>query len=46
VIAGNMISGSRSGAIVGMDHARMVADDLTREPQRFANLQISGNQTR
>jgi uncharacterized secreted repeat protein (TIGR03808 family) len=46
VIAGNMISGLRSGAIIGMDHARMVADDLTREPQRFANLQISGNQTR
>jgi uncharacterized secreted repeat protein (TIGR03808 family) len=46
VIASNLISGSRSGAIVGMDHARTVTDDLTREPQRFANLQISGNQTR
>jgi uncharacterized secreted repeat protein (TIGR03808 family) len=46
VIASNLISGSRSGAIVGMDHAKVVTGDLSQEPQRFANLQISGNQTR
>ena len=46
VISGNLISGSRNGAIVGMDHAQAVSGDLSRDPQRFANLQISGNQTR
>ena len=46
VIANNLISGASRGAIVGMDHARQVTGDLTAEPQRFANLQISGNRVR
>ena len=45
VIAGNLISGSR-GAIVGMDHAKAVTGDLSQEPTRYANLQISGNRVR
>jgi uncharacterized secreted repeat protein (TIGR03808 family) len=45
VVAGNLISGTR-GAIVGMDHAKAVTGDLTAEPARYANLQISGNRVR
>jgi uncharacterized secreted repeat protein (TIGR03808 family) len=45
VITGNLISGSK-GAIVGMDHARAVTGDLSQEPTRYANLQISGNRVR
>jgi hypothetical protein len=40
-----MISGAKNGAIVGMDHARMITD-LEREPTRYANLQVSGNRVR
>jgi uncharacterized secreted repeat protein (TIGR03808 family) len=46
VIAGNLISGSPRGAIVGMDHAKAVTGDLSQEPTRYANLQISGNRVR
>jgi uncharacterized secreted repeat protein (TIGR03808 family) len=46
VIAGNLISGALRGAIVGMDHARAVTGDLSQEPTRYANLQISGNRVR
>lgn len=46
VIADNLISGIERAAIVGMDHARVVNGDLSQEPQRFANLQISGNRVR
>ncbi len=46
VIAGNLISGASRGAIVGMDHAKAVTGDLSREPTRYANLQISGNRVR
>ena len=46
VITGNLISGSSRGAIVGMDHAKVVAGDLSQEPARYANLQISGNRMR
>jgi uncharacterized secreted repeat protein (TIGR03808 family) len=44
-VSGNMISGVKAGAIVGMDHARVVTD-LEREPTRYANLQVSGNRVR
>ena len=46
VIAGNLIAGATRGAIVGMDFAQAVTGDLTKEPARFANLQISGNRVR
>jgi uncharacterized secreted repeat protein (TIGR03808 family) len=46
VVTGNLISGAAKGAIVGMDHARAVTGDLSQEPARFANLQISGNRVR
>ena len=46
VISGNLISGTPSGAIVGMDHAKAVTGDLSQEPARYANLQISGNRVR
>jgi uncharacterized secreted repeat protein (TIGR03808 family) len=46
VIAGNLISGASRGAIVGMDHAKAVTGDLSQEPTRYANLQISGNRVR
>jgi uncharacterized secreted repeat protein (TIGR03808 family) len=46
VIAGNLISGSPRGAIVGMDHAKAVTGDLSQEPTRYANLQLSGNRVR
>jgi uncharacterized secreted repeat protein (TIGR03808 family) len=46
VITGNLISGSSRGAIVGMDHAKAVTGDLSLEPARYANLQISANRVR
>ena len=46
VITGNLISGASRGAIVGMDHAKVVAGDLSQEPARYANLQVSGNRMR
>ena len=46
IITGNLIAGTKGGAIVGMDHAKAVTGDLMQEPQRYANLQISGNRVR
>jgi len=44
VIADNMISGSRRGAILGMDHLEVVSGDLTRDgAARYAQLSIAGN---
>ncbi len=46
LIANNVISGSRRGAIVGMDHARPVTGDLTPEGAgRFPHLTLQGNRT-
>lgn len=46
VVADNLISGSKRGAIVGMDHKRPVGE-LTRESvQRHAQLAINGNSIR
>jgi uncharacterized secreted repeat protein (TIGR03808 family) len=46
VITGNLISGASRGAIVGMDHTKVVSGDLSQEPARYANLQISANRVR
>jgi hypothetical protein len=46
LIAGNLIAGADRGAIVGMEFAKAVTGDLSLEPTRFANLQISGNRVR
>ena len=46
VASKNLISGSTKGAIVGMEHANAVTGDLSAEPTRYANLQISGNRVR
>jgi hypothetical protein len=44
VIADNMISGSRRGAILGMDHLDVVSGDLTKDgAARYAQLEIRGN---
>src|SRR5712691_1195508 len=44
VIADNMISDARRGAILGMDHAKPVTDDLSKTgAARFAQLAIAGN---
>ena len=47
VIADNLISGTRSGAIVGMDQRRAMTGDLAREgAARYAQLAINGNRVR
>src|SRR5262249_36661639 len=47
VIADNLISGTKSGAIVGMDQRRPMTRDLAREgATRFAQLAINGNRVR
>jgi uncharacterized secreted repeat protein (TIGR03808 family) len=44
VIANNMISGARRGAILGMDHREVVTGDLTKDgAARYAQLAIGGN---
>jgi len=44
VIADNMISGARRGAIVGMDHLQVVSGDLAKDATtRYAQLAITGN---
>jgi len=45
VVSGNLISGTK-GAIVGMNHDKAVTGDLSAEPTKYANLQISGNRVR
>ena len=44
LVASNVISGSRRGAILGMDHARPITGELAKEGvQLHPNLSISGN---
>ncbi len=42
LIADNLISGTKRGAIAGMDHDRIVTE-LAREGARYAQLAINGN---
>ena len=45
VISGNLIAGSRRGAIVGMDFHKAATGDLALAgAERYPNLRISGNQ--
>jgi uncharacterized secreted repeat protein (TIGR03808 family) len=47
VIANNLVSGARLGAIVGREWAKTVSDDLGKDaPERYAQLSISGNRVR
>jgi hypothetical protein len=48
VIADNLISGARRGAIVGMEWKKPVTGDLTAEGAavRYVQLSISGNRVR
>jgi uncharacterized secreted repeat protein (TIGR03808 family) len=46
VIADNLISGSRIGAILGMEWTNPVAGDLSKDATRYAQLSIAGNQVR
>ena len=47
VIADNLISGTKDGAIVGMDQRRAMTGDLAREgAARYAQLAINGNRVR
>ena len=44
LVAGNMISGTPRGAVVGLDHIRPVTSDLTEDgAQRYGQLTVSGN---
>jgi hypothetical protein len=42
VVSDNLISGTKRGAIMGMDHDRIVSE-LGREGTRYAQLAINGN---
>jgi uncharacterized secreted repeat protein (TIGR03808 family) len=47
VLSGNMISGATRGAIVGMDHSRIVTKDLSLDPStQVAQVALSGNVVR
>jgi uncharacterized secreted repeat protein (TIGR03808 family) len=46
VIADNLISGARRGAILGMDRRTPVTGELANGGARFAQLAISGNRVR
>jgi uncharacterized secreted repeat protein (TIGR03808 family) len=46
VIADNLISSARRGAILGMDGHTAVTGELAGDAQRFAHLTISGNRVR
>jgi uncharacterized secreted repeat protein (TIGR03808 family) len=47
VIADNLISGARRGAIVGMEWKNPVTGDLAKDgAARYAQLSIGGNQVR
>jgi len=47
LVADNLISGARRGAIVGMEWKKPVTGDLTKEDAaRFAQLTINGNRVR
>jgi uncharacterized secreted repeat protein (TIGR03808 family) len=44
LISANVVSQTALGAVVGMDHARPVTGDLTRDGTKgYAHLSISGN---
>ena len=46
LIADNLISGARRGAILGMDGHTAVTGELAGDAQRFAHLTITGNRVR
>lgn len=46
VISGNLISGARLGAIVGMEWNKVVAGDLADGGGRYAQLSVAGNRVR
>jgi uncharacterized secreted repeat protein (TIGR03808 family) len=46
VIADNLITGARRGAVVGMDRHAAVTGDLASGGDRYAHLTISGNRVR
>ena len=47
MIADNLISGTKNGAIVGMDQRRTMTGDLARDgAARYAQLAINGNRVR
>ncbi|HEV3160261.1 MAG TPA: TIGR03808 family TAT-translocated repetitive protein, partial [Xanthobacteraceae bacterium] len=47
VIADNMISGARLGAIVGMEWKKPVTGDLSKDgAERYAQLSVAGNRVR
>lgn len=46
VIANNLITGARRGAIAGMEWTKAVAADLIAESGRYPQLSISGNKVR
>ena len=46
LIADNLISGARRGAILGMDGHAAVTGELAGEASRFAHLTIAGNRVR
>ena len=44
LISANVVSQTARGAVVGMDHARTVTGDLTRDGAKgYAHLAIAGN---
>jgi uncharacterized secreted repeat protein (TIGR03808 family) len=43
LVSGNVITGFRRGAIMGMDHARAITGDLAKDAASHANLSIIGN---
>lgn len=46
VIAANMVAEAKRGAIVGMDFAEAIPDDLLKNPTRYAHLTVRGNKVR
>ena len=46
VIAGNLVAEATRGAIVGMDFAEALPDDLSIQTTRYAHLTIRGNKVR
>ena len=47
VIANNLVSGARLGAIVGREWGKTVTGDLSKEgAERYAQLSIDGNRVR
>jgi uncharacterized secreted repeat protein (TIGR03808 family) len=46
LISGNLIADAKRGAIVGMHFAQAVTGDLSKEPSRFAQIQIGDNRVR